>query len=819
MKLPVCVLLLCAASLLAQEPSALAEARRALSEDIPQVAIIKLTEVLDGPGLSNEQKTTALRLLAEAQLGAGEADSALATLQELPEPTTPRDLLLRANVEVSNGKLRDALAHYEALAAQPDAPIAATLGIAESLQMLGRTEEAVITLHKLLAKGSGSVAAELRLISLYIELSQVDKARKGLATTKPTDAADLKWKQHLEARVLFLENNPKAALTLLDQLLADKVGLSPNLVAAATLTAAEARLSLLGADAAAKTLEAFIRKYPESPQLELIFRRLDQIYDIDKNPTEGALHGFFSDLPPRAAALAQFYVTRMQLRADRFDRAQKSLDIFLKKFPKHELIPYAYQMQAEIDLQAENLSAAEQSYDAASRTARNPELRADLALNAAMVNLQQGEYVRAATRLKDAEISPRLKQSAAYNAALGWLMQQNYERFREELAAFAAQFQSPELIGQLRLEEGLMQARNNNPAANATLKDFLREFPDHPRRAEARIAMAELAFQQNRNDDAEALLIAVKDTTSNPQTAEQSAYLAVFLADKKKPRDPAAVIALARDFIAHYPASALLPDIRMKLGQMYFTGDDYLKAQEQFETLAASNPKGKDAEIALFLAGQCGMKIMNTEALNHAVELFDKVAERKGTWEMNARLQQAIIKKQLGAEDDAVKIYDNIISRPAGSDPEVRYAALVGKGDNLVMLAQKQVETAETTPSVRERMLNEAIQTYSALLALPQAGPTWRNQAAYKKGKALQQLGRLDEALTVFYDVLEKNVAGARETFWFAKAGFDAAGLLEGRQQWKNAVGIYEKMALVPGPHVAQARQRIKTLTLERYLW
>ena len=42
---------------------------------------------------------------------------------------------------------------------------------------------------------------------------------------------------------------------------------------------------------------------------------------------------------------------------------------------------------------------------------------------------------------------------------------------------------------------------------------------------------------------------------------------------------------------------------------------------------------------------------------------------------------------------------------------------------------------------------------------------------------------------------------------------------LEGRQQWKNAVAVYEKMARVPGPHVAQARQRIKTLQLSRYLW
>ena len=68
-------------------------------------------------------------------------------------------------------------------------------------------------------------------------------------------------------------------------------------------------------------------------------------------------------------------------------------------------------------------------------------------------------------------------------------------------------------------------------------------------------------------------------------------------------------------------------------------------------------------------------------------------------------------------------------------------------------------------------------------------------------------------------DILKANATGPRETFWFAKAGFDAAALLESRQQWKSAVGIYEKMTAIPGPHAEQARQRIRKLRLEHFLW
>jgi tetratricopeptide (TPR) repeat protein len=244
----------------------------------------------------------------------------------------------------------------------------------------------------------------------------------------------------------------------------------------------------------------------------------------------------------------------------------------------------------------------------------------------------------------------------------------------------------------------------------------------------------------------------------------------------------------------------------MKLGQVYFQIEDFLNAQEQFETLAREQPDGPLTETALFLAGQCGARLINTTALNHALELFSKVVEKKGPLESYARLQQAVLKSKMGSENDSVNIYDSILG---GSAPaEVRNAAIVGKGDTLMELGKKDV-----------KQMQAAISSYDQLLALADTGPTWRNQAAYKKGRALAQLDRKDDALAVFYDVLDKTAAGPRETFWFAKAGFDAASLLEAARQWKNAIGVYEKMAKVPGPHAEQAKQRIKTLRLEHFLW
>jgi predicted negative regulator of RcsB-dependent stress response len=796
------------------ELAELAQSRKAIAENIPQVAIFKLNAALASSALAPNERTAAQRLLAEAQIASSQYEQALKTIAQITDLTDSTAALLRAHALGGAGRWGEALPIYKSLSKLPTPLPSATLGEAECLQALGQTAEAADALERFLKTGNATTTSRLRLASLRVELGQVSAARKLLAETSVGSPTDEKWRAYIGARILLLEKQPQAALSSLDQIQksenAQRIeGMSENLYATVALAEAEARLSLSGPDAAEKSLEAFIHKNPNNPHLELIFRRLDQIYAVDKTPTEGALHRIVRDLPPRAGALAQFYVARQQLREKRYERADSGLKLFLKLFPEHALTPDIHAMQAELALATAGtgdtkkaLADAESALIAASRAARDDEQRAEFALRTALVNLQQGEFVSAATHLETAKHSPRLRQNASYDTVLAWLMQKNFTRFRDDIAAFADE----QLTGQLFIEAGLAQSRAGDIEAPKTLRAFLKEHPKHPRRAEAQIALAELTFQQGKTPAANDLVLTVADSAPTPEMVEQSEYLAVFLEDAKQPRDDDKVITLARAFAGAHSQSPHLAAVRMKLGQVYFQREDFLNAQEQFETV--SRAENTFTETALYLAGQCAMKLISNEALNHSLELFGKVAERKGALEAHARLQQAIIKSKLGAGDDAVKIYDSLLSAPKPPEPDVRYAALIGKGDNLVVLGKKDPKQTE-----------DALAAYDQLLAIPEAPPVWRNQAAYKRGKALQQLDRNDEALALFYDILDRSTTGHRETFWYAKAGFDAAGILEAQQQWKNAIGIYEKMAKLPGPHAEQAKQRVKTLRLEHFLW
>ena len=108
---------------------------------------------------------------------------------------------------------------------------------------------------------------------------------------------------------------------------------------------------------------------------------------------------------------------------------------------------------------------------------------------------------------------------------------------------------------------------------------------------------------------------------------------------------------------------------------------------------------------------------------------------------------------------------------------------------------------------------------FDFLATLPDVTPAWRNQALYKKGRALEQLKRQPEALTAYYDVLEKSAAEGREFFWYYKAGFDAAALFEKQEDWKSAIGIYQKMTKLDGPRASEAKARLSQLRLERFIW
>ena len=787
----------------AGEPALLTEARQALAESIPQVAVQKLKTLLAAPGLPPAERAAAQRELGAAFFAAGQNAEALAAVQSLADAGDAPARLLRAEVLARMGRWDEARALFQELAAQPGAPEAAQLGLVESRAALGQTAEAVAGLEAFVGGHPQSTAAAVRLAGLLLETGAVKRARAVLDAAQ--DASPVG--RYLEGRLLLAERKFPSALALFQALLGEP-GLAENLRFGATLGASEATLQLSGADTADTVIEQFIARYPASQFLDAAFARLDQIYAQQARPSETVLKPWSREAAPRVLALARFYIARMRVRAKNPDGAMKTLTGLVDDLPESPLVPAARLMQADILLakgEKSDLVRAVAAVEEAERHAADEAQRAEIEMRKALIHFQQREWLLAANSFhRAAEHSARLRPNATFDAALAALEQKNYDRFFADCEALSAAAPESPQRSALLLEQGLAQARADDPRAAETLDLFLHHFPQHPRQGEARLALAELAFAAQDSAGAARYLRVANEAAPAPDTAEHAAYLAIFLADGTT--DDTA-IQRAKAFISDYPRSLLLAEVRMKLGQLYVRAGDHSDAETQFTLLAQEQPASRYVEAALFLAGQSAMREINPGAVDRALALFDQVVKRDGPLKLYARQQQAIVQSKLGKESEAVVLYDAILTATPAPEAELRSAALCGKGDNLLLLGRRDA-----------KQIDAAIATFDQLAALPGVSPVWRNQGLYKKGQGLKNLGRSDEALAAWYDVLDKTAPDGRDFFWYYKAGFDAADLFRTQEHWKSATGIYEKMAKIPGPRAAEAKERAAQLKLEKFL-
>jgi TolA-binding protein len=802
---------ICALALHAHaEPPLLVEARRARAESIPQVAIQKLRTLLKADDLPEETRRAANHELVRALLDAGEVEEALWVNEPQVKAGSSTARLLQADILSHGGRWSEALPIYQMLTDEKDVAAAAQLGVAESFQALDQTARAIDALEKVSAAHPDNTGVRLRLASLLIDADKLSRARVILQRIAPRNPGEEKWRKYVEARLLLADEQPAPALALFEELLRDLSGVSESLLFGATLGSMEARAVLNGYEAADSVLEKFVSHYAESPYLEAAFRRLDAVYEHEEHPAENELKKLSQKPPRRRAALAQFYLARMFERIQKPEKAAAARDAFVRTYPEHPLIPAMHLMQADAELENDNLPAAVRALEAAMRRATSDEERAAIELRTGLVHYRQGEGLLAANSFRRAaQWSEKLREHAIFDAALADLALRNFDRFFEDYRTLSSQYPDSPLRSALLLEEGFTQARANDPRAADTLELFLHHFPKDPRRNEARLALAELALQGGNHAGVARYLQVVNASAPDNESAERAAYLAIFTADAETPPAPAKVIALGQKFLQSFPRSPLLPEVRMKLGEIYSRTGDHASAETQFTLLARESPASPYAETALFLAGRAATKWIDAGSVDRALALFDEVVKRDGSLKLYARQQQAIVQgKQSGKESEAVIIYDAILSAQPPPDAELRHAALCGKGDNIALLGRKD-----------PKQLEAAIVVYDFLATLPEVTPVWRNQALYKKARVLEQLKRQPEALTAYYDVLEKSTAEGREFFWYYKAGFDAAQLFEKQENWKSAIGIYQKMAQLDGPRAAEAKARLSQLRLERFIW
>jgi thioredoxin-like negative regulator of GroEL len=806
---------MCLMSLLAQFAKAdvsreISEASAPIAEGVPEVALVRLQALLNN-NLPEVEWRAVVEKLAEAQIAAKQPANTLSLLADIRVRDLPWAKFWRAQAFASLHRWAEALPLYEQLASDERSPFrsAATFGAAEMLRALGRPDEALKRFTLLTHDKEWATRTQLRAAELYIETGDAASARRLLEETRPTSIAERRERRLLRGRLELIQRRPERAVGVFQGLVKRPEGAAHSTLIAAVLGVSEAQMQLKTPEVADDVIEQFIDRHPADPDLPVLFARLDELYRAEHKPSRNELERWVRSPEQPRRTFARWYLARFEIRAGRRERALQLFTDLRRTGVKFQAISPALLEFAQFEVEDKHFDEAIAILDDARSFSPAPSLLTQIDFLSAQAQYLARRFDRASADFEQiARFPSPWTKIALFNASTGWLQLGNHARFLADYSELEKVGGDEKARADLRLEEGLMQAAKGDEKAAKSLQQFIHDFPKNPRTSEALVSLAELAFHASppRLDEARKYLTRAAESPT-PAAAERGDYLNIWI-EESADGNEAKVIELAKRFLEQHGTSPFAPEVRMKLAELYYQRQDFANAQTQFELIAQQTPDNSLGEKALFFAAESAMSSMGEHSLDRAIVLFDQVVRQNGPLRWAARNEQAVIERKLGKPKDALALYDEVLKSDAGS-PEKR-EAMCGKGDIFF-------EMGTTDPSNYQR----AIDIYDQLASDKDERIHWRNQALFKKGLCLEKKSERATALATFYKILEEDARPdrRRELFWYYKAGFNAARLLEEDSKWESAAAIYEKLAAAGGNRSEEAKARLTNLRLEHFLW
>ena len=771
--------------------TSLDEAREALENGFPQVALVKIEERQPNPGKSGGSPAEAL-LYARALFESNQPEAAIDFLEKCEVDLGPEGRFWLAQAHAANGEWSDALAAFTFCLAQKNFAFSqeARIGRARMLLNLDRADEALKALepcHDWPASPRRTEALQ-DLAALHLDRKDPRAAREILDNLQPSHPLEKTRQDFLLARAALLEGDNDQAL----KLLAPLVPLNAEMATESTLLYSTALARAGRMQEAENLLEEFIAANPNASGLGRIFSALDEAYLRGVGVSSSELRRWSNEPEPTLRRkLATYYLAGFEARQK---NPQAALSLLEKLSAEPGPNPLESETQLELAAFRLRLGLADETLSVlppAGRSAETDFLRG-LAL------ARKDRFAEAIAAFSTAANDPAMAESALHNAALCEMLAN--QPATPSLSALEQRFPDSPLLAGLKLQMAFARIRNGDLMAGEAL-EALATSGDATTAAKARLALAEWKFQQLDRPGARLELQRISTESEMPRQAA----LRVFLSDTGEPGSEEEAIEEARAFLLKHPNTEAEAQVRMKLGELLHRKGDFAAARVELKALARKFPDSGNELPALFLAGKAASRIPGSNATDSAMLLFEEVAAKPGPLAHRARFEQAAIQSAQGHASEANVILDKILT--TDPDPGMKAAALMEKGKNLYSLGGADPAAYKSAIEVWKQ------------IAMENPDPSWRNQALARIGTAQEKTGDLNAALTSYYEVFKPSNEAPLEFFWFYKAGFAAAMILESRKEWPEAIRVYELMASMEGPRALEAKNRIKRIRLENLIW
>ncbi len=776
---------------------------------VPEVSIIKLRQFLATQPPEPRAETAKL-LLARCLL---ETQNPTEAATILSSTHGPEATFLKAQEAFRSGRFTEAGSYFADLIGKGSQyALEARLGLADTERATGRPDAALQTLAPLISE-SGDPRAALMTAEILLSESQISKAEQLIAKTKTNSERTDIEKLCLQGELALKQGRLSEASQTFQAVLEKPEDRTYRVIGIARLGLAKILALKQEIEEAENELEKLISDQPRSVIIGDMFENLFEIYSQEDNPETSMLTQWAEEDPqtsgPDRPAYALYYLLRLHLQQGLAADAAQNYQKLLDRFPGHPVTVDASLILGRQQIAAGHPDDAIKQIQAllahSPRFSTEDRSRIDFLLGEA--NYIQGDITAARNIFEKLAALPEGdRQNTLFNWAVCSLEIGDTASFEQALQKLEELKPDQGLIADLFFAKGLTEAKMGNASADDTLRKYLLRFPNHADSSQARLIQAEVRMTGKSPDPpgAERALREIANT-GDQELNEKADRVKFFVAADDPSQDVSAVQALAQDYLQKYPDSPAKAEVRLKLGELYFRENDFPNAQTQFELVREDSPDSPLVETALFLAGEAARKSINSASVDRSISLFEDVYKLGGPLKFQARLEQAITMRQTKRDREAIVLFDDLLSQNPPN--ETRFEALDQKAEALYTLAADD-----------PKLYGQAISTLDTLLNSEGLTTAWKQQALYQKGKCFEKLGKQDDALVQYYDVLAVEGDGA-DQLWYFRAGFDAAQILEDRRSWSSAAAIYQKLANTGGARSSEAKDRLTKLRLEHFLW
>ena len=825
--LPLLTLPLLLSAAPAELPKEIRTAEAMIQDGLGRDAVARLRAYL-AKNTSTPQPYAQL-LLSEALLGDHRPDEALTTLPKNP----PSDLetrvrLVRASSLSELGRWKEAAAIWKEMKTKDTSPTLTsqiTLGLATAYLNQNERAAGIKELREILKEPSPSPSqdsARLLLIKALLADGKPEEAEKELSTFPESASAPIQAEaRYWNAEILTTRGRSAEALDLLRKVISDSAGVTRDVLAQAWMAIGRIDRSRdKPADATSDFEKALDQGGEPETYLTAVREYLAAAQASQSLPTATLhLRDSIRDREGDDEKRGRFAPGLLLLAAATLDNgnaeaAAADLDTLIKTYPTSPAVPGAQLLLAEALMkQGQQPAARDLLRSLLARESLSPQILyqgraalADLLTQDAKHNEASATWEQAAETAPDS-ISA---ENALFNAALSAARQPDVPSFLRLEELFTKRYPDSSRRAALALERGRMLESKGDSAAS-------------------RSALAEVAKLPGADSlQPEATL---RRASSLLRTGDYPAAVAAFAEfEKQFPTSPLLPQAMASGIearlrsreltgaqartefakiLARFPTSTLAPALAFQIAQTHYEERNHGEALTAFREMAGKFPKDPLADDALYYAGLSALALGNPD---EAVKLFRSLPE-SSPLRLDARLAEIDACRASGDYAGGLQIASSLL---ANRNPDQR---------PWVEITKRRLACEFALGGNDRASLERATSTATALLASPAADASDKNESGFIRGKCLEQLGRDEDALQAYLDVLYARLGtpaaspNQPEYLWFARAGAEAARIQEKKGDFRGALAIYRILENAGGPNQAAFTRKIEDLRNRHFLW